>query len=84
MVEEFALNFDGSKAKVGTIEIQVDEAIVAAEIEIPRTSEKWFKKTITKDIEFKSYGDFKSTIKGWDIFVLTTKETMIIYKPYLV
>ena len=30
VAEEFALTFDGAKAKIGTIEVQVDEAIVTA------------------------------------------------------
>jgi hypothetical protein len=55
VAEAFSLTFDGAKAKVGTIELQVNEAIVAATTEIPRTGERWFKTTITKDIEFRSY-----------------------------
>ena len=55
VAEAFPLAFDGDKAKVGTIELQVNEAIVAATTKIPRTGEGWFKSTITKDIEFKSY-----------------------------
>jgi hypothetical protein len=37
MAEAFALNFDRAKAKVGTIEVQVDEAVVAAVTEMART-----------------------------------------------
>jgi len=55
VVEAFALTFDGAKSKVGTIEVQVDEAIVAAATKMPRTGERWFKLTTTKDIQFKSY-----------------------------
>jgi hypothetical protein len=55
VAEAFALTFDGAKAKVGTIEVQVDEAIVAAATKMPRTGERWFKSTTTKDIEFRSY-----------------------------
>jgi hypothetical protein len=55
VAEALALTFDGAKAKVGTIEVQVDEAIVAAATEMPRTGERWFKSTTTKDIEFRSY-----------------------------
>ena len=55
MDEAFTLSFDGAKAKVGTIEVQVDEAVVAAMTEMSRTSERWFKSTTIKDIEFKSY-----------------------------
>ena len=37
VIEAFALTFDGAKAKVGTIEVQVNEAIVAVATEMPRT-----------------------------------------------
>jgi hypothetical protein len=55
VAEAFALTFDGAKARVGTIEVQVNEAIVAATTKMPRTGERWFKSTTTKDIEFRSY-----------------------------
>jgi hypothetical protein len=55
VAESFPLTFDGAKAKVGTIEMQVDEAIIAVATELPGTRERWFKTTITKDIEFRSY-----------------------------
>jgi hypothetical protein len=37
------LNFDGTKNKVGTLEIEVSEETIAASIEIPNTGERWFK-----------------------------------------
>ena len=55
MAEAFALSFDGSKALIGREEFQVDEAIITELAEFPRTWEKWFKTTITKDVEFRSY-----------------------------
>ena len=33
----------------------VDETLIAEVTEIPRTREKWFKTTITKNLEFRSY-----------------------------
>ena len=33
----------------------VDETLIAEVIKLPRTGEKWFKTTITKDVEFRSY-----------------------------
>ena len=33
----------------------MDEALIAEVTELPRTAERWFKTTITKDIEFRSY-----------------------------
>ena len=55
MVEAFSLSFDESKALIGREEFQVDEALIAAVAVLPRTREKWFKITITKDVEFRSY-----------------------------
>ena len=55
MVESFALSFDGSKALIGKEEFLVDEALIAKVAELPRTREKWFKTTIMKDVEFRSY-----------------------------
>ena len=39
----------------GKEEFQVDEALIAEVTELPRTGENWFKTTITKDVEFRSY-----------------------------
>ena len=36
-------------------EFQVDEALIAEVIELPRNGEIWFKTTITKNVEFRSY-----------------------------
>ena len=33
----------------------MDEALIAEVTELPRTRESWFKTTITKDVEFRSY-----------------------------
>ena len=50
VAESFALSFDGSKALIGIEEFQVDEALIVEVAELPRTREKWFKTTITKDV----------------------------------
>ena len=49
-----ALSFDGSKAIIGKEEFIVDEILIAEVTKIPSTREKWFKTTITKDVEFRS------------------------------
>ena len=36
-------------------EFLVDETLIAEVNELPRTGEKWFKTTYTKDVEFRSY-----------------------------
>ena len=55
MAESFSLSLDGSKELIGEEEFQVDEALIAEVVELPRTGEKWFKTTIMKDVEFMSY-----------------------------
>ena len=55
VAEAFSLSFDGSKALVGKEEFLEDETLIAEVTELPRIGEKWFKTTITKDVEFKSY-----------------------------
>jgi hypothetical protein len=55
VAEAFALNFDGRKAVIGRDEFEVDEALIAEVTELPRTGEKWFKTTVTKNVEFRSY-----------------------------
>ena len=55
VAEAFALSFDDSKVVIGREEFQVDEALIEEVTELPRTREIWFKTTITKNVEFKSY-----------------------------
>ena len=55
MVEAFALTFYGLKVVIGKEEFQVDKALITEVTELPRTGERWFKTTITKNVEFKSY-----------------------------
>ena len=40
---------------IGKEEFLVDETLIAEVIELPGTREKWFKTTITKNVEFRSY-----------------------------
>ena len=55
VAEAFALTFDGRKAVIGQDEFQVDEALIAEVTELLRIGENWFKTTVTKDAEFRSY-----------------------------
>ena len=55
MAEAFAKTFDGNKARVGSVEIKVDEAIIAATTGLPRTGQKWFKTTAPKNLDFRVY-----------------------------
>ena len=55
MAKEFSLWFDGSKVVIGDDEFHIDETLITKVTEIPSTGEKWFKTTIPKDVEFRSY-----------------------------
>ena len=55
MVEAFSLSFDGSKEVIGKEEFLIDEALIIEVTELPSIGEKWFKTTIPKEVEFRSY-----------------------------
>jgi hypothetical protein len=55
ITETFAKSYDGSKAIVGPLEIQVDEASIASATGMPRIGKKWFKTTVTKNLDFRPY-----------------------------
>jgi hypothetical protein len=55
VAEAFALNFDGKKAIIGRDEFEIDEALIAEVTELPTTGEKWFKTTVIKNVEFRTY-----------------------------
>lgn len=51
----FAKSYDGKKAKVGSLELIVDEATIATAIGLPITGQIRFKTIVTKKIDFRSY-----------------------------
>ena len=55
VAEAFSLSFDGSKEVMGKEEFHIDETLITEVIELPSTAKKWFKTTIPKDVEFRSY-----------------------------
>ena len=55
MVEVFSLSFDGSKTVIGKEEFHIDETLITELIELPCIGKKWFKTTIPKDVDFRSY-----------------------------
>ena len=50
ITEAFALSFDGTKEIIGEEDFMVDETLIAEVTKLPRTREKWFKTTITKNV----------------------------------
>jgi hypothetical protein len=63
--EAFAKTFDGNKALVGSMEIRVDEAVIAAATSLPRTGQRWFKTTAPKDLDFRVYLKEGYRHKAW-------------------
>jgi len=55
ITEVFSKSYDGKKATVGSLEIIVDEAVIASTTGLPRTGQSWFKTTVTKNLDFRSY-----------------------------
>ena len=50
----------------------VDETLIAEVSELPRNGEKWFKTTITKNVEFRSYLKPKQRYVVWKKSVPST------------
>ena len=57
---------------IGKEEFLVDETLITEVIELPRTREKWFKPTITKNVEFRSYLKPKHRNVVWKKSVTST------------
>jgi hypothetical protein len=54
VAREFYLNFDGTKNKVGTLDMEVFEATIATTMEITNTGERWFK-SMNLNASFSKY-----------------------------
>jgi hypothetical protein len=63
--EAFAMSFDGNRARVGSVEIKVDEKFIAEATGLPMTGQKWFKTTALKKEDFKFYLKDGYKHKAW-------------------
>jgi hypothetical protein len=63
--EAFAMTFDGNRARVGSVEIKVDEKLIAVATGLPMTGQRWFKTTAPKNQDFKSYLKDGYKHKAW-------------------
>ena len=63
--EAFAKTFDGNKAHVGSMEIRVDEVVIAAATSLPRMGQSWFKTTAPKNLNFRAYLKEKFRHNAW-------------------
>jgi hypothetical protein len=55
IAETFAKSYDGKKATISSLELIVDEAAIASTTGLPRIGQSWFKTTITKNLDSRSY-----------------------------
>ena len=55
MAEAFSLSFNVSKEIIGKELFLIDEALIVEVTELPSIGQKWFKTTIPKEVEFRSY-----------------------------
>jgi hypothetical protein len=55
VAEDFSLTFDRRKEVIDRDEFEVGESLIDEVTELPKTGEKWFKTTVTKNVEFRSY-----------------------------
>jgi hypothetical protein len=49
MAKAFTMKFDGNRARVGSVEIKVDEEFIAVATGLPTTGQRWFKTTAPKN-----------------------------------
>jgi hypothetical protein len=63
--EAFAMKFYGNRARVGSVEIKVDEKLIAAATGLPMTGQRWFKTTAPKNQDFESYLKDGYKHKAW-------------------
>jgi hypothetical protein len=63
--EAFAMKFDGDRARVGSVEIKVDEEFIAAATGLPTTGQRWFKTTAPKNQDFRFYLKDGYKHKAW-------------------
>jgi hypothetical protein len=64
--EAFAKTFDGNRARVGSVEIAVNEEFIAAATGLPTTGQRWFKTTAPKNQDFRFYLKDGYKHKAWN------------------
>ena len=47
---KFAMNFDGCRAKVGDIQLEIDEKFISLATELPATGQCWFKNCKVEEV----------------------------------
>jgi hypothetical protein len=55
IAELFAKSYDGKKAIMGSLEMIIDEDVIATTTGLPKTGQSWFKTTVIKNLDFRVY-----------------------------
>ena len=50
VAQQFALTFDGCRAKVGDIQLEIDEGFMSCAIGLPATGQRWFKNSKVEEV----------------------------------
>jgi hypothetical protein len=50
MARQFALTFDGCRAKVGDVQLEIDEQFISLATSLPATGQKWSKNCKVEDV----------------------------------
>jgi len=55
LTKAFEKSYDGCKVTIGPLEMQINEASIASTIGMPGEGQRWFKITVTKNLEFRPF-----------------------------
>ena len=50
VVKQFALTFDGCRAKLGDIQLEMNEEFISSTIGLPSTTQRWFKNSKVEEV----------------------------------
>jgi hypothetical protein len=50
VAQQFALTFDGCRAKVGDIQLEIDEGFISSATGLPATGQRWFKNSKVEEV----------------------------------
>jgi hypothetical protein len=68
VARQFALSFDGCRAKIGDVQLEINEQFLSSAISLPATGHKWSKNCKLEDVPWTllfQYRTVKPCDKGW-------------------
>jgi hypothetical protein len=73
VAQQFALSFDGCRAKIGDVQLEINEQFLSSAISLPATGQKWSKHCKLEDVPWTllfQYRTVKPCDKGWPVKML--------------